>query len=373
LRPLRPFALERFFAKHEFCVKYPLSASDCESFSLSELLAFADDDTLNLWNDLHFGYTETAGHPLLRKAVAELYRSVDHANVLIMAPEEAIFVAMHALLSPGDHVIGLAPAYQSLLDVPAMIGCDVSKWWLTPQDDAWTVDMELLATLCRPTTKALVINFPHNPTGFHPSRATFDEILDFARQKNLWVFSDEIYRFAELDSDVRLPAVCDVYERGITFGGLSKTFGLPGLRVGWIVSHQVEFLRDCVEWRDYTTICNSAPSEILAIAALRAKQHILDRQVGLLIQNYKRAQAFFSEFPDLFFWRPPTAGPVCIAEWRGPCSSSELFGRLLERNILMAPGELFGCGKNDFRVGLGRRSFPDTLAQMREAIQFDLK
>lgn len=373
MRPVRPFALERFFAKYEFQVKYPASASDCETFSLTELLALADDETRCRWINLQLGYTETAGHPALRDAVAALHESAGRADVLIMAPEEAIFVAMHALLSPGDHVIGLAPAYQSLLDVPAIIGCDVSAWHLVPQNGAWTINFESLAALCEPKTKALIVNFPHNPTGFHPTRATFDKILDFARQRNLWVFSDEIYRFTELDANLRLPAVCDVYERGISFGGLSKAFGLPGLRIGWIVSHQSTFLRDCVEWRDYTTICNSAPSEILAVAALKAKQHILDRQVGLLAQNYKLAQAFFSEYPDLFFWRPPTAGPVCVVEWRGPYPFSELFGRLLERSVLMAPGQLFGCGKNDFRLGLGRRSFPDTLDQIREAIRLDLR
>jgi aspartate/methionine/tyrosine aminotransferase len=365
--------LERFFAKHEFQVKYPASASDCETFSLTELLALANNKTRNLWINLQLGYTETAGHPALRDAVAALYQSACRADVLIMAPEEAIFVAMHALLSPGDHVIGLVPAYQSLLEVPAMIGCDVSEWKLVPGNCAWTLDMELLAKHCRPNTKALVINFPHNPTGFHPTRATFDKILDFARQKSLWIFSDEIYRFTELDANLRLPAVCDVYERGISFGGLSKAFGLPGLRIGWIVSHQRTFLRGCVEWRDYTTICSSAPSEILAIAALGSRQRILDRQVGILAENCKLARAFFDEYSDLLWWRPPTAGPVCIVQWRGRSPLAELSKRLLQRDVLVAPGHLFGCAKNEFRLGLGRRSFAKVLAQMREVIRADLK
>ncbi len=373
MRPVRRFALERFFAEHEFRIKYAASASDCEAFSLTELLALADDETRKLWSDLQLGYTETAGHPALRQAIASLYQFATAADVLVMAPEEAVFIAMHALLSPGDHVIGMAPAYQSLLDVPVMVGSEVTPWLLVRHDGGWAVDIEALALLCRPNTKALVINFPHNPTGFHPARRIFDEILDFARQRNLWLFSDEIYRFTELDAALRLPAACDVYERGISFGGLSKAFGMPGLRIGWIVSSHGDFLRNCREWRDYTTICSSAPSEILAIAALRARERILQRQTRLLAENYRLALAFFKEFPELFRPRLPMAGPVCMVEWRGPGRLDELSRRLMQHEILIAPGQLLGCGESEFRLGLGRRSFPEVLARMRSFIRSDLK
>ncbi|MEP7358556.1 MAG: aminotransferase class I/II-fold pyridoxal phosphate-dependent enzyme, partial [Anaerolineales bacterium] len=188
---LQPFKLERYFAEHEFKTRFLLSASDCESLSQAELLALADDDGRRRWDTLRLGYTESQGDPALRAAVAAQYERVDPSQVLVAAPEELIFIAMQTLAGPGQHAICMQPAYQSLYEVARATGGEVSAWpvELTPADDTWRLDLDRLASLIRPTTRLLVVNFPHNPTGFVPSRALLDGILDIARRHDLIVFS----------------------------------------------------------------------------------------------------------------------------------------------------------------------------------------
>ena len=168
---ISPFKLERYFAQHEFTAQYLLSPSDCESLALHDLLQLADPDSLTLWNELRLGYTESPGHPLLRAEVARLYRNMTPADVLIAAPEEAIFIAMQTLLKPGDQVVTMLPAYQSLYEIARSIGCEVTPWTLELGGDGWRLDLDRLERSLTDRTRLLVLNFPHNPTGYLPSRA----------------------------------------------------------------------------------------------------------------------------------------------------------------------------------------------------------
>ena len=236
------FKLERYFAAYEFKVRYLLSASDCEALTLAELLAMADPATLDLWRDLSLGYTESQGHPLLREEVARLYSGIAPDETLIAAPEELIFIAMNVLLAPGDHVIATFPGYQSLYEVAGALGAAVTRWALTPSASGWQLDLAALERSITPRTRLLVINFPHNPTGHLPTAAELDAIIALARRHNLHIFSDEMYRLLEYDPAERLPSVADLYERGIALSGLSKSFALPGLRIGWLASHDRDFL-----------------------------------------------------------------------------------------------------------------------------------
>ncbi len=357
-----PFTLERYFASFEFKVKYLLSSSDCETLGLQDLVSMADSATGELWKNLRFGYTDTPGHPLLRREIANLYKTVWPDDVLVLTPEEGIFVALNVLLKQGDHAIILSPCYQSLHEVAAGTGADTTRWMLETDGVKWKLDLSFLQRSVRNSTKLLVINFPHNPTGFHPGRKTFDAILNFAREKGIMVFSDEMYRYAEYNADDQLPSVADTFEKGITLGGLSKSFGLPGLRIGWLATKDKALMNRFIQLKDYTTICNSAPSEILAIMALRARDRILDRTHNIIQKNLDHADRFFAAHQSSFEWIRPLASPVAFPRLKVPEAVEKFSERLVEsRSVMMVPGSLFEYPGNHFRVGMGKENFPEAL------------
>jgi aspartate/methionine/tyrosine aminotransferase len=357
---LAPFALERFFARHEFSARYLLSASDCQGPAMAELLAAADDDLRLRWEKLTLGYTESQGLPDLRAEIATLYGQVGAEQVLVAAPEEAIFLAMHALLSPGDHVVCTFPGYQSLYELARSIGCEVDLW-LPDEAAAWRFDPAGLKALLRPDTKLVVWNFAHNPTGALPSPADFARMAEAVAQAGAWLFSDEMYRLLEPTPEARLPAAVDLYERAISLAGMSKAFGLAGLRIGWVATRDGAVLGRMKEIKDYTTICSSAPSELLALMALRQRESILSAMVARVARNREAAGAFFDRHRDIFAWVPPQAGTVCfprlldsagsVAGW----GAEDFCARLLEHTgVLLLPSTVYGYGDSHFRLGLGR-------------------
>ena len=359
---LPPFSLERYFARHEFTAKYLLSSSDCETLSQQELVTMADSTTGEMWKNLRLGYTESTGHPLLRREIANLYKTIWPDDVLVLTPEEGIFVAMNVLLTQGDHVIILSPVYQSLYEVAASTGSDVTRWTLETDGVKWKLDLSFLQRSVRNSTKLIIVNFPHNPTGFHPDQKTFDAILDFAQEKGITVFSDEMYRYAEYKPEDRHPSVADTYERGITLGGLSKSFGLPGLRIGWLATKDKNLMKQFIQLRDYTTICSSAPSEILAIIALRARDRILDRTQQIIRQNLDHADRFFADHHSFFEWIRPFAGPVAFPRLKYPEAIERFCDKLIEsKGVMLVPGSLFEFPGNHFRMGVGKRNFPEGL------------
>jgi aspartate/methionine/tyrosine aminotransferase len=364
---INEFKLERFFAAHEFTARYLLSASDCEALALAELLAWADEETLGLWRDLRLGYTESPGHPLLRAAAAALYEGVAADELLVAAPEELIFIAMNVLLAPGDHVIAAVPGYQSLYEVATALGAEATRWALWPTADGWRLDLAALERSITPRTKLLVINFPHNPTGFLPTRAELDAIIGLARRRGLTIFSDEMYRLLEYDPGARLPSVADRYDRGIALSGLSKSFALPGLRIGWLATHDRAFLARAAAFKDYTTICNSAPGEILGVMALRAGERILTRNRAIIRANLALAESFFAAHDSLFRWLPPAAGSVAFPQLVTGQPVADFCRDVLEqRSLLILPGDVFDFGGNHFRIGLGRRNFGAALGVLEE-------
>ena len=371
---LPEFKLERYFGQWEFRARHLLSPSDCESLSVAELLELADDDGRQRWQALRLGYTESQGDPALRKAIAAQYSAAAAANVLVAVPEEAIFVAMQALLSPGQHVITVHPAYQSLYDVARSIGCEVSPWTIRPTGAAggagWRFDLDELARMVRPTTRLLVLNFPHNPTGFLPDRATLAQIIALARRHGLIVFSDEMYRGLELDPASRLPAAADLYENAVSLSGLSKAYGLPGLRLGWLVSRIPGFIEACLMIKDFTTICHSAPSEILGLIAVRASERLMARNLEIIRRNAELARASFARQPERFQWIAPQAGSIAFPAWTGPGSVEALCQAALDlEGLMIVPGSIFDYPGRHFRVGLGRLNFPEALALLGRVVE----
>lgn len=364
MRGIRDFQLERYFGKYEFAVEWLLSPSDCESMTVPELVALADDEGRRLWDELALGYTESPGHPRLRAEIARMYEQIDPEQIIVAAPEELILIAMHALLEPNDHVIHIAPAYQSLYAVAQSIGCALTPWPLTVQENSWHLDLAQLEATITQRTKLLVINFPHNPTGYLPTEAMLNDIIDLARAHNLTVFSDEMYRLLELDESMRLPSLCDRYEKAMTLSGMSKTFGLPGLRVGWLATQDRTLPAQWLKLKDYTTICNSAPSEILAFIGLRAGTALAERSLSIIRANLAIVERFCSQHADKIQWLPPQAGSTAFPRWRGEEPLAQLCQRALDQQGLMiVPGTMFDHTGNHFRIGLGRRNLPQVLEQ----------
>lgn len=361
---IKPFMLERYFDEQgEFSAEYLLSASDPETFRTEVIVALADGESSKLWRELRLGYTESQGHPLLREEVSNLYGdTITPRDVLVCTPEEGIFISMHAILNSGDNIIVTTPAYQSLYEVAGYIGCGVGMW--APDPLTWHFET---SELKGKSFKLLVCNFPHNPTGALPSRRDFDDMIEIARKNDAYIFSDEMYRFLEYNPSKRLPSVSEVYEKGISLCGMSKIFGLPGLRIGWLTTKDKEIFQRLVRFKDYTTICSSAPSEILAIIALRNREIIIKRNLGIIENNLKVLRLFSGRHAGLFSWVEPKAGTVVFPKLNSEVSIDQLCADLLRtKNTLLVPGTKFKWGGNRFRIGLGRRNFSQALGKFEE-------
>ncbi len=364
LQSLPDFSLERYFARWEFTAPYLLCASDIEGLRLSELVALADEESSGLWENLSLGYTESAGLPVLRREITTLYDSVLADDVLVFAgAEEAILVALSSLLGADDHAIVTWPCYQSLEEVARGVGAKVSRWELR-DTDRWQPDPEALGALLRDNTRLIVANFPHNPTGALPDRAAWDEIVSLAREAGAWLFSDEVYRGLEYDPAHRLPAAVDSYERGVSLGVMSKAWALAGLRIGWIACRDPSARLRMATRKDWTTICSSAPSEVLALMGLRAREAILARNLGIVRRNLALLDDFFERRGDRIRWIRPRVGCIGFPELLGE-PVDPFAQRLVEKEgVLLLPGTTYGHSGNHFRLGFGHRNMPEALARL---------
>jgi aspartate/methionine/tyrosine aminotransferase len=359
---IREFQLERYFARWEFTAPYLLSASDCETLSAGELLNLANVPLTEL-ADLRLGYTESQGDPELRTTIAGFYSRVTPNDVVVTnAPEEAILLAMLALLKSGDRVVVQTPCYQSLFELASYQGCDVRPWPMIETDDGWRMDLDHLSSLVTEDTRLLVVNFPHNPTGYLPTVSEFDAILDLAGRHDVWLFCDEMYRGLEYDLSDRLPSASDRYRRAVSLWGMSKTFGLAGLRMGWLATQDQQLVQSLLRLKDYTTICSSAPSEFLANVALTQAETIIQRNLGIIQANLAHVREFMIRREDVFAWHEPMAGPIAFARLRTGSAVTFCEEVVLESGVLLVPSTLFDFGDSHLRWGLGRLNFREGLS-----------
>ena len=364
-----PFEIEIFFRQHEFNAPYQISPSDCEPLTLDEVLALASPARRQQFENLWLGYTDSQGHPELRAAIAGLHTGIGAEQVIEVVPEEGVFLAMNGLLEAGDHVIAIYPAFQSLYDIAGSIGCDVSFWRARECEAGWNFDVDELERMIRPNTKMLVINFPHNPTAYLPERADFERVVELARRHGLLLFSDEIYRFVEHDPATRLPSACELYEKAVVLGGLSKCFGLPGLRVGWLITRDASLLHELQELKSYTTICASAPGEILALIALENAETLFERCITIVQQNITVAKSLFDRHADHFRLNYPAAGTICLAELTADLPVSEFADAIVrDQGVMVLPANVMKFEGNYFRVGFGRRNLPHALEAFEQFV-----
>lgn len=361
---LSPFRIERFYARHEFTTRYMLSSSDCQSRTIGELLELepdAHERLLAQW----CGYTESSGAPELRDAISGLYEATGPDEVTVAScAEEGILLVYHALLKPGDHAIVETPCYESALALAQSTGAQVSAWHRR-FDDGWRHDLDELERLITPRTRVLYINQPHNPTGTLMSRATFERVAELARERGIVLFCDEVYRELEHDPSTRLPAACDVYERAVSLGSISKTYGLPGLRIGWLATRD-EAIRDAiVTLKDYTTICASAPSELLVALALRHRDVLVASNLEIVRANLPLLDEFFARHATVFRWIRPTAGPIGFPRLDGTDDVDGLCETLAAAGVLLLPGSVYDEPRH-VRVGFGRADMPEALELLEE-------
>lgn len=366
---IQPFELERYFAQYEFQAPYLLCTSDCESLSVRDLLTLQPGAAEGL-QECWLGYTESQGSPELRAEIANLYSQIDVGDILVHAgAEEAIFNFMNAVLDSGDHVIVHSPCYQSLYEVARAIGCQVSRWQ-TSEAQAWALDLDWLQQQIQPNTKVIVVNCPHNPTGYLMSHQTQQQLVEIARRHNLLLFSDEVYRGLEYRREDRLPAACDLYENAISLGVMSKTYGLAGLRIGWIATRNRDVYQAMTAFKDYTTICNSAPSEFLATVALRQREKIVARNLEIALTNLDLLNQFFDRYQSTFSWIPPQAGAIAFPGLKLNQSIEQFCADLVEQTgVLLLPSTKYDFGDRHFRVGFGRRNMPEALARLETYLE----
>ena len=366
---IAPFSIEQFFAKYEFSTPHILCASDCETMTVAELLAMAGQDVADL-GSLRLGYTESQGSLELRTAVAQQYDTIDPDHVIVLTtPEEGIYITMQALLDEGDHAIVLSPAYDSLLNMPLHVSHHVDQWWVKQTDAGWQVDVNELESLVTPQTKLIVVNFPHNPTGFLPSQEQFEAIIEIARRNGAWLFCDEMYRGLELNPADRLPSAADLYERSIVLAGLSKVQGLPGLRSGWLVVQDEPLREELINWKHYTSICPPTLSEALALTALSVNEQLAERNRAIIADNLQVAESFFARWEDLFGWQRPLAGSVALVGINVSSATEYCHQLAQEAGVLLLPSSCLGYGDNHIRLGLGRKDFADNLAVYEAFLQ----
>lgn len=347
-----PFEMERMQSTWENQVEINLSESGVHPLTVGELLDEGADRTRLL--DLALGYPQTNGTVPLRSAIASLYAgaTIDHVHVT-NGGSEANFCSTWSLLEPGDDVVMMAPNYMQTWGLARAFAGTVREWPLRERDGRWRPDIDELRALLTPRTRLLLICNPNNPTGACFDAPTLDAICREAGRHGTWVLSDEIYRGAEL-AGAETPSIWSRYDRAIVTSGLSKAYGLPGLRIGWVVG-PTPFVANTWAYHDYTSIAPGAINDRLAALALSPERRslILQRTRGILNANLPALAGWLAERPDLFSFAPPEAGAIVYARYHRPINSTMLTTRLRkEQGVLIVPGDHFGMD-GYIRLGFG--------------------
>ena len=371
---MRNFELEVYMSKWEFHAKYHMTASDIESMTLSDLLAMAPENHQEALENLWLGYSETYGSKELLSEISKTYDRIKASEILCFAgAEEGIYTAMRVMLDKDDHALVIVPNYQASETIPMDI-CEVTGVALRAED-GWQLDIDQVKRALKPNTKLISINFPHNPTGAILERGRFNELIQVCRDRGIYLFSDEVYRLIERDASLRLPQVADVYEKGLSLNVLSKAYGLPGLRIGWIATQDHALLEKMERYKHYLSICNSAPSEFLATVALQNKGKILERNRGIVNSNAALLDAFFLDFPDLFEWKRPDGGCIGFPRYNGKEGADLFCEDLLEKTgVLLLPPKVFSSQlietpTDRFRIGFGRSHMEEGLQAFRSYLE----
>jgi aspartate/methionine/tyrosine aminotransferase len=354
---IEPFQLERWMTKYEVDITWDIAESGIYPMSSRELLELLPRDKreseLERLLDLRLGYSEACGSAELRGLIAATYENTSPDNILITTGAiEANFLLFNELLSAGDHLVAVSPAYQQLHSVAKAIGCEVALWALRDEGE-FRFDLNDLRALVTPETRMIVVNSPHNPTGAMLSKEQLEEIYTLAEELDAWVLSDEAYRWLDLPGSPPLaPPMRNLGTRAISTGTFSKPFGLPGLRIGWIAAPE-DVVRRCWGLRDYISLSPGKLNDALAVLAFRHRDQIVERTRRIVAENIPFATRWFAENVDLVSWTPPQGGILALMKYKLDLPSLELANRLAEDySVMLAPGSAFGY-EGYLRIGVG--------------------
>jgi len=353
---LVPFALERWMTTYETRVEYDLAESGIHPLTTAELLAFdpEPDRRVHELLEVPLNYSEARGTHELRTRIAETYRDVTADDVLVTTGAiEANYLLFNALLQPGDRVVSVYPAYQQLYTVPEAIGCDVARLELH-EENGYRYDLDELERLVNERTRMIVVNTPHNPTGAAMSAAACARVYALADAVGAYILADEAYRWLTVDDVPLPPPFRDLGPRAISVGTLSKPFGIPGIRLGWMAT-TAEIAARCWAYRDYTSLSPGGLSDYLACRTFANREAILARTHAISAENLKTLRAFIAERADLFSWVEPRGGLLGLLHYHLDLPSETVANRLAEEeSVMLAPGSAFGM-EGRLRIGFGTR------------------
>ena len=355
---IEPFLLERWMTRHETHVRYDIAESGILPLSTQDLLNFEPADrragVLDALLKLPLGYSEARGTEALRATLAATYARGDADHILVTTGAiEANFLLFNVLLDAGDHVIAPYPAYQQLYSVPRAIGCDVSLWHVGPET-GYRYDVAALEKLVTPKTRVIVVNTPHNPTGAMLSPDDARRVYALAESVGATVIGDEAYRWLAVpDGEPFAPPFFDLGPRGVSVGTLSKPFGLPGLRTGWIAGPP-DLIQRCWGYRDYVTLSPGKLNDALARLALAHREQIIARNHRIISANLDGARRWMAERSGYLSWMPPRGGLLALIKYDLPIDSLPLADKLAsEYSVMLAPGSAFGYERH-LRLGIGQ-------------------
>ncbi|KAB8033658.1 aminotransferase class I/II-fold pyridoxal phosphate-dependent enzyme [Fluviispira multicolorata] len=364
------FKLEDYLSEREFSTDIMFSGSDMEAFLMQDIIKLAKPEILDIWNNLKLSYTYPLGNPILLNELNKKYNLDNYSENIctFSGAEEGIYAALNTILNKDDHVIVFSPCYQSLKEIPNNI-CEVSEIQLKFLNKKCFFDISEVSTLIKPNTKMIIFNFPHNPSGTIISKEELKYLIDLSRKHGLYIFSDEVYRGLEVNQTDQLPYIASEYEKGISLGVMSKSYGMPGLRVGWLATQDKKLLKKISNMKHYLSICNSAPSEILSIISLQNEDYIYSRNLAILNNNLKLISTFFQEHDSIFEWYSPKGGCIAFPKLKLKRPVYDFCEELrIKEKIVLLPGDIFDHDHNHFRVGFGRLNMPEALSRLKRFI-----
>jgi aspartate/methionine/tyrosine aminotransferase len=342
---------------HELSARYDIAESGILPLSTNDLLAFEEPEErqaiLEGLLETPLRYSEASGSLELRTTLANTYRDCTPENILVTTGAiEANFLLFNVLLDPGDHVVAVNPAYQQLNSVPSAVGAEVALWRIG--SESYRYDLDELERLVTSRTRLIVVNTPHNPTGAMLSEEELGRVYDLAESVGAWVLCDEAYRWLEVPGgDAFPPPAFDYGPNAISVGTISKPFGLPGLRIGWMAAPP-QIVTECWSMRDYTSLSPGKLSDALAIVAFKHRERIVERNRRIISQNLEATTRFVEERSEFLSWRPPRGGLLALLRYELDVPSLELANRLSEESgVMLAPGSAFGF-EHHLRIGIGQ-------------------